>query len=150
MRVRLLSMNAGAGEPLDHIRRARLLWRTDEGLTECGLPAADRPVLTYDEFVAKYDREGSVRAARTTCMTCWDRARVHSVVSSTHGVNDPVAVLARELRRHDERPRLRDELYAIASLIEAHRHEFDAHVAARASSPDLVELRRKRRRSRPA
>jgi hypothetical protein len=70
-----------------------------------------------------------------TCMTCADTASRWATWD-----NEPRQALQREIEweghgryrwgRNERGTRLRDELLAIAALIEAHREEFDAHIAA--------------------
>jgi len=106
-----------------------LPWRTDGGMTECGMNAAKVPTMTRDEFAARLKDLGQNRTAILTCWTCSDTARRWGTWE-----DDPRQALNREIQwegaRYQERGhRLRDELVAIAALIETHREEFDAHVA---------------------
>lgn len=118
-------------DPVDHILRPQLPWRTgDAAITECGLNAAKAPTLTRAAFFERLKDFGRQRAAMLTCMTCSDTA-------SRHGTwdDDPRKAIERELqwessRWKDRGVRLRDELLAIAHLIEKYRDEFDAHVFA--------------------
>lgn len=124
-------------EPVDHILRPRLPWRPDDAgpITECGYDATKVKTLTREEFFKREKEYGSQRNAILTCMTCANTARRWGTWE-----DDPRLAMQREIEwehrapyysRPDERrgTRLRDELTAIASLIEAHRDEFDASVA---------------------
>lgn len=118
-------------DPVDHILRPQLPWRTDPGITECGLNAAKAPTLSRAQYAQRLKDLGRQRAAMVTCMTCAD-------TSTRWGTweDDPRKAIEREVQwetawRHDKRgERLRDELIAIAALIEAHREEFDASLLA--------------------
>lgn len=126
-------------EVLQHVERPRLPWRND-ARTECGLPTAGHPVITRDEFIAKVKRLGQQRSAMSTCMTCWNTAQRWP----TWG-QDPVAMMRRETQMWKGDPRLRDELVAIAALIEAHRDEFDGLLTGLGQTSRLDEARRARR-----
>lgn len=116
-------------DPVDHILRPQLPWRTDAGITECGLNASKAPTLTRDQFFQRLKDMGKQRTAMMTCMTCSDTA-------SRWGTwdDDPRKALEREIqweagwRRTDRGERLRDELAAAAALIEAHREEFETYI----------------------
>ncbi len=116
-------------EPVDHIARPQLPWRTDAGITECGFNAAKVKTLTRIEFFARLKDMGQRRTAMLTCMTCSDTARRWGTWD-----DDPRKALEREItwesgwRRSDRGERLRDELIAIAALIEDHHDEFEAHI----------------------
>lgn len=116
-------------EPVDHILRPQLPWRTDLGITECGYDAAKVKTLTRAEFFARLKECGQQRTAMLTCMTCADTARRWGTWE-----DDPRKSLEREVAwetawgRKDRGHRLRDELLAIGQLIAAHREEFDAHI----------------------
>lgn len=121
--------------PVDHILRPRLPWRAaDEGaITECGYDASKVATLTRAEFEQRVKDLGKQRTAMMTCMTCADTARRWGAWD-----DDPRLAVAREVewergsaywrRREDRGQRLKDELLAIAALIEAHREEFDATI----------------------
>jgi hypothetical protein len=120
-------------EPVDHILRPQLPWRREGGITECGYDASKVQTLTRDEYFARVKELGQQRAAMLTCMTCGDTARRWGTWE-----DDPRKALQREAEwetygrwgsRDDRGVRLRDELLAIADLIEDHREEFDAHLA---------------------
>lgn len=118
-------------DPVDHILRPRLPWRTHGGMTECGLNAEKAQTISREQFFVRLKDFGRQRSALLTCMTCSDTA-------SRWGTweDDPRKALEREIqwesawRRSDRGVLLRDELLAIASLIDAHRDEFDAHLSA--------------------
>lgn len=125
-------------EPVDHILRPRLPWRSsDEGaITECGYDATKVKTLSRIEFFQREKELGKQRTAMVTCMTCSDTARRWG-----RWEDDPRLALQREIEwergchywaraRDDRGARLRDELTAIAALIEAHRDEFSELVAA--------------------
>lgn len=121
-------------EPVDHILRPRLPWRRDEAaITECGFDASAVKALSRDEYFARRKDLGSQRAAMITCMTCSSTAERHGTWD-----DDPRHALEREIQwehrsrygsREDRGDRLKDELLAIAALIEAHLDEFHATVA---------------------
>lgn len=117
-------------EPVDHILRPQLPWRFDAGITECGYDASKVKTLTREDFFARLKELGQRRTAMLTCMTCSDTARRWG----TWG-DDPRKALEREIqwecgyRRTDRGVQLRDELFAAAVLIEAHRDEFDAFIS---------------------
>lgn len=123
-------------EPVDHILRSRLPWRGDEGaITECGYDATKVKALTRAEFMARQKDLGERRTALLTCMTCSDTVRRWGTWE-----DDPRLALGREIEwergalyyrcREDRGQHLKDELLAIAALIEAHRDEFDAAITA--------------------
>lgn len=121
-------------EPVDHILRPQLPWRTgDAAITECGFDATKVKTLTRDEATKRYKDYGRQRTAMMACMTCIDTA--HRWGTWDH---DPLQAMDREITwergsgyraREDRGHRLKDELTAIAGLIEAHRPEFDAAVS---------------------
>lgn len=130
-------------EPVDHILRPLLPWRSKEGaITECGFDATKVKTLTREEHFQRVKDLGSQRAAMLTCMTCSQTAGNWGSWDA-----DPRAAVEREIRwegtgrySHEDRgQRLKDELQAIAALIEAHREEFDAHIAETAGRRDWLE-----------
>lgn len=130
-------------EPVDHILRPALPWRAGDGaITECGYDASKVKVLTRPEYVARFKELGRQRCAMLTCMTCADTAARWGTWD-----DDPRTALEREVawegagrRWHEDRgQRLKDELVAIAALIEAHREEFDGLVATREQRRDWLE-----------
>ncbi len=117
-------------EPVDHILRPELPWRTGGGITECGYDASKVPTLTRDEYSIRLKGLGRQRAALLTCMTCADTATRWGTWD-----DDPRKALEREIawecrwgRNNDRGVRLRDELVALAALAEAHSTEFRAHI----------------------
>jgi hypothetical protein len=135
-------------EPVDHILRPRLPWRLpNEGqITECGYDAAQVKTLTREEFFSRQKELGERRTAMLTCMTCSDTAQRWG-----RWENDPRTALQREIvwehgggyrARNDRGHRLLDELVVIAKLVETHRVEFDAELAALDQGRELAEKRR--------
>lgn len=118
-------------EPVDHILRPQLPWRTDAGITECGFDASKVKTVTRAEFLSRLKDLGQQRTAMLTCMTCSDTARRWGTWD-----DDPRKALEREIiwetgwRGNDRGDRLRDELLAISDLVKNHREEFDAHISA--------------------
>jgi hypothetical protein len=117
-------------DPVDHILRPRLPWRSDEGaITECGYDATKVKTLTREEFSQREKELGKQRTAMLTCMTCADTARRWG----TWG-DDPRLALQREIEwergpyrwrsKSEHGTRLRDELVAINTMLETHRDEF--------------------------
>lgn len=115
-------------EPVDHILRPNLPWRSkDEPIvTECGYNGESVKTITRNELAARLKEYGQQRTAMLTCMTCLSTSRRHSDWDT-----DPRQAIQREAewecgwrKRRKERTRLRDELLAIAQLIEAHPDEF--------------------------
>jgi hypothetical protein len=120
-------------EPVDHILRPNLPWRAPAAITECGLNAKSVKTLSRDEFFARLKDMGQQRTALLTCMTCSDTARRWGTWE-----DDPRRAVEREIqwegsgpwRRKDRGDLLRDELLAIAAVLEAHRDEFEGHLQA--------------------
>lgn len=122
-------------EPVDHILRPQLPWRHAPRITECGYNAERVPTITREAYFTRKKDLGQQRCAMLTCMTCADTASRWATWD-----NEPRQALQREIEweghgryrwgRNERGTRLRDELLAIAALIEAHREEFDAHIAA--------------------
>lgn len=120
-------------EPVDHILRPTLPWRPEGGITECGYDASKVKTLTRKEFLDRLKTMGQQRTAILTCMTCSDTARRWGTWD-----DDPRLALHREIEwerggyyfraRTDRGERLRDELLAIAGLIESHPDEFEAAI----------------------
>lgn len=128
--------------PVDHIVRPPLPWRHQQTLTECGLTIEPgRRIITRDELVTRVNNIGQRRAVFTTCMTCWDTAQRWATWEK-----DPVQAIAREAGPwYRNTAALRDELIALATLVEAHRDEFDDILAGLHDTPRLDEQRRARR-----
>lgn len=119
---------------LDHILRPSLPWREgDGGITECGFNASAVKTLTRAELFERLKDLGKQRTAMLVCMTCSDTARRWGTWE-----DDPRLAMQREIEwergsaywraRNDRGHLLRDELTAVADLIEKHRSEFDAAV----------------------
>lgn len=122
-------------EPVDHIIRPRLPWRSpsDPAITECGYDASKVKAITREQFLQRWKDLGQQRTALLTCMTCSDTARRWGTWE-----DDPRKALEREItwegghywNRTNRGTRLRDELTVLAGLAEAHRDDFLAAVAA--------------------
>lgn len=113
-------------EPVDHILRPELPWRHGEGaITECGYDASKVKTITREAYFQRLKDFGQQRAAMVTCMTCDNTARRWGTWD-----DDPRRAVEREInwecgwRGREKGSRLREELVAIAALIEAHREEF--------------------------
>ena len=124
-------------DPVDHIVRPALPWRSDLGITECGLNAAKVPTITREAYTQRLKDYGQQRAALVTCMTCGDTSRRWGTWEV-----DPRKAIEREVQwetawsQSDRGERLRDELTAIAALIELHPDEFKAQL-------EVIKQRRK-------
>jgi hypothetical protein len=132
-------------EPVDHIIRPLLPWRTIEGaITECGYDASKVKTITRQEFKDRLKELGQQRTAMLTCMTCSDTVRRWCTWE-----DDPRGAIGREVEwehggyyyrtRDDRGTRLKDELVAIASLIEAHKDEFEQFVESIARRREWLE-----------
>ena len=140
-------------EPVDHIIRPQLPWRAGEpGVTECGYDATKVKALTREEYFARRKELGEQRCAMFTCMTCADTATRHPTWDE-----DPRLAIEREIRweapgwryqKDRNGVRLRDELLAIAALIEAHRDEFSSHVAATQQRREWLEKKTEHERAK--
>jgi hypothetical protein len=121
-------------EPVDHVLRPQLPWRSPfaPAITECGYDASKVKTLTREEFFLREKEYGVQRSALLTCMTCRDTAKRWG-----RWQDDPRLGLQREIEwergnsyysrgREDRGCLLRDELTVIAVMIENHRAEFDA------------------------
>lgn len=130
---------------VEHIRRAASFpWRAPEAhLTECGLEVAryaDR-VISPQEYKDRLRIWGERRTAMATCQTC-------AMTCSRYRpwAEDPVDAVRREVWGHrGDQDRFRDELRALAALVEAHRTEFDTCLTGLADVPSLAERRQARR-----
>lgn len=125
--------------PRDHVLRAALPWRTDKRRTECGKDAEAVPTITRDQLVERTRKLGQQRASLFTCMTCWNTAARRPGAWA----ENPVAVMDRECDPYPPDPRLRDELLAVAALIDAHRDEFDELLAGLSATVRLADRRRR-------
>lgn len=122
-------------DPVDHIARPRLPWRSydDGSVTECGLNAEKAPTLTRDAYFQRVKDLGKQRAAMITCMTCAQTAERWGTWE-----DDPRTALQREIEweqrgrwsREPRGQRLKDELVAVAELVNLHREEFDSLISA--------------------
>jgi len=106
--------------------------RRGAAITECGYDASKVKTLTRADFFQRLKDYGQQRMAMLTCMTCADTARRWKTWDE-----DPRMAIQREIDwerggsyrgREDRGQRLKDELLAIASLIETHQEEFIAAV----------------------
>jgi hypothetical protein len=140
-------------EPVDHILRPSLPWRTEAAITECGFDASKVATITREEHVRRVKDLGKQRAAMMTCMTCAQTAGNYGTWE-----DDPRQALQREITwehggywraRTDRGERLKDELLAIAALIAAHRDEFDAHMTETAGRREWLEKKAARGTKRP-
>lgn len=134
-------------EPLTHIIRTPLPWRAADK-TVCGrLVAEYRPelVITIEDARAMSKRLGQQRFALVICMTC-----AHHIGSWCRWEDNPLSRMEREVSgggwgRVD--PLIVAELRAIAALVEAHRDQFDAAVAAFVNG-DVVDIKNLRKGKR--
>lgn len=119
-------------EPVDHIIRPRLPWRSGGDITECGYDATKAKSLTREDFFRRLKEYGEQRSALLTCMTCMSTAKRWPTWQ-----DDPRLAISREAEwegahwssfmqtTRDKRGHLlRDELLAVESLIAAHPDEF--------------------------
>lgn len=145
-------------QPLEHIVRAELPWRTGPARTECGRSVDDvKAWITFDEAKAKFARLGKQRAALFTCMTCADRAGDHPSWEMNPGAvvnraTDGARYAPMVRRDNPDDPRVAEvkrsdaEWRAIAALVEAHREEYETFVEGHLGATDLAERRRSRSR----
>jgi hypothetical protein len=136
-------------EVLEHILRPTFPWR-EPTLTECGREVAKcREVISRNQALAKFKRLGKIRAAMSTCVTCWQTTEWNREWDES-----PSEVMGREAktggpfyaRHRGEGTRLDGELRAIAALVAEHRDEFDAYIEGLGETADLAARRRERRR----
>lgn len=136
-------------EPVDHIIRPQLPWRKNgEGaVTECGYDATKVKSITRGDFFKRIKNIGKQRTAMVTCMTCADTA-------SRWGTweDDPRPALDREIvwemtrnYRNDRGQRLKNELLAIADLIEKHKEEFDAFIDQHIKQQEWNEMKARKK-----
>lgn len=131
-------------EPVDHILRPTLPWRETAAITECGFDASKVKTLSRPEFFARLKDLGQQRTAMLTCMTC-------SQTASRWGTwdDDPRVAVQREIEwergsvywraRSDRGQRLKDELVAVAALIESHGEEFLGIIETNTKKQDWLE-----------
>lgn len=161
-------------EPVDHILRPKLPWRTNGFITECGYNAESVKTITREEFFKRVKDLGQQRTAMLMCMTCSDTARrwgtweedarkamEREITWETRSMGYYMAVdvavrLGRATGgypRDSDGHRLLDELHAIAKLINAHPEEFARLVqeigAAREWNAKKLELASKKDRVKP-
>ena len=119
-------------EPVDHVLRPQLPWRTsDAAITECGFDASKVKTITREQLHQRFRDMGRQRTVILTCMTCSETA-----TRWAEWACDPRQAVEREIQweqrgrwsSEDHGKRLHFELLAIAELIEAHREEFDQSV----------------------
>jgi len=132
--------------PLDHVLRIEPPWR-EQKLTECGRYVADvDAVVSREELAAKFARLGRMRAAFSTCMTCYERSRYRARGWEL----DCIPIMHRDTaagpRGHLEDVRL--DLLALTALWRAHPEEFAAIRESLADGTDLDRAREKRAASR--
>ncbi|MDB5607757.1 MAG: hypothetical protein JWP25_4657 [Bradyrhizobium sp.] len=137
-------------EPVDHVIRPGLPWRpASTAITECGYDASKVKSLTRAEFFQRVKDLGQQRSAMLTCMTCSDTARRWKTWE-----DDPRQAMEREIQwewghgyraRSDRGELLKDELIAIASLIEAHPEEFAATIQANQGRREWLEKKAARK-----
>jgi hypothetical protein len=134
--------------PHRHLVRAAPGWREPDQ-TECGRPLADvTTVITRDEAKALLNKYGKTRSAFILCQACV----LHEKGVTWEG--DPIATMYRELesvryarytedgdRRGARREQLTRELRAIATLIAAHRADFDLLMDDLGGAIDLQQKR---------
>lgn len=129
----------------DHIIRADLPWRKAE-LTECGRNINSvKGWTTMADIADRVKRLGKQRTAFTVCMTCYSTGWNYQ-----NWEQDPIDVMRRHCVRYGrdsvaDNAKLRDELRAVAALIEAHRDEFDGFIEDLAGTIDLASRRRRAR-----
>jgi hypothetical protein len=111
-------------EPVDHIVRPQLPWRTQEtAITECGYSIAKVKTITREEFLQRMKQLGERRMYLLTCMTCLDTARRWEAWR-----DNPVHQMSREIQwdQRNKSSLLQRELMAIGMLISRHKEEFFA------------------------
>lgn len=142
-------------EPVDHIARPVLPWRLgrEGAITECGYDISKVKTLTREEFFQRVKDLGQQRMAMLTCMTCSDTAKRWKTWEV-----DPRQAMDREIAwehgggyraRTDRGERLKDELVAIASLVEIHREEFDAIIMAGIQRREWLEKKAALEKKKP-
>lgn len=130
-------------QPVDHILRPSLPWRQSAAMTECGYDASKVSTLSRQQYVARLKDLGQQRAAMVTCMTCATTVRNWATWD-----DDPRQAIGREVEweRRDNRrgQQLKDELIAIAALIDAHRDEFDRLMSEQHGRREWNDMKRDR------
>lgn len=136
-------------EPVEHVKRPRPPWRADDARTECGKDIADvRLVISRDQLVAKVKDQGRRRAALSTCMTCletatrwptWEQDPVQAIFRETYSNYG-----GRQVYGGAPISQFRDELVALAELVERHRAEFDGILSSLGDTVRLADRRKRR------
>jgi len=134
-------------DPVDHILRPALPWRSAPAVTECGYDARMVKTISRAEFAQRVKDYGQQRAALLTCMTCSETSRRYATWEE-----DPRQAIEREAAweskwRSDRGNQLRDELLAIAVLIAAHPDEFKQALAAIESRREWLERKNRSERA---
>lgn len=140
-------------EPVDHIIREQLPWRTDitQAITECGYNASKVQSMTREQYIARYKELGERRTAMLTCMTCEGVFRNYSTWK-----DDPRQAIKREVdwegsgryAHKDRGTRMRDELLAIEALIAAHPDEFHLHIRETQQRREWLEKKAEHERAK--
>lgn len=140
-------------DPVDHIERPRLPWRSadEPSITECGLNSVKVKTLTRSEYFRRLKEFGQQRTALMTCMTCADTAKRWKTWEEC-----PRGAVQREIEwegigyyrsfRTDRGTRMLDELRAIALLIERYPEDFARLLHDVRNTIDLKAEREKRAR----
>jgi hypothetical protein len=135
-------------EAVDHILRIPLPWRDqDEATTECGKHKDEVKVINREEFKKRLTDLGKQRSAMITCMTC-----IETVARWSLSDQDIRSVLGREIEwegggaywrsRTDRGIRLKDELEAIAVIVDRHRDEFKNEVSIVGQKRDWLQKKK--------
>lgn len=138
-------------DPVDHIVRPQLPWRSGEAaITECGYDATKVQSVPREEHFQRLKDLGKQRTAMITCITCAQTAERWP----TWG-EDPRKALEREISwehawgQRDRGNRLLDELLAIAKLVETHGDEFLELIAQNERQRSWLEQKETRKKLRP-
>lgn len=129
-------------QPISHIRRPNLPWRTSR-MGECGRLERDvAKMIDREEALALIKKYGQQRAAFLLCMTCITNCRQYASWEE-----DPAGALAREFFGAKD-PQLGNELTALGLLVTAHREEFDEFLRGVKETVSLDAARRRRAHGR--
>jgi hypothetical protein len=139
-------------EPVDHILRPRLPWRSasEPAITECGYDASKVKVLTREDFQARLKDLGQQRTALLTCMTCADASKRWPTWEQ-----EPRGALEREITweyawgREKRGHRLKDELVAIVALIDAHPEQFASLLGELEQRREWIEKKKQAQQKPP-
>lgn len=136
-------------DPVHHIARPTLPWRSDEALTECRLDSRSYPTWSRDEARRQARDLGKTRFYMVVCVTCLHTAERHATWSE-----NPMQAMIRECEgsgmggwrvgSEDRFHQIRNELLAIEALIAAHPDEFAELVAGIGSTVNLGDKRTER------